>query len=76
MTTAENHPCKQTGLRNVLKILDNPENPKLYFVVPPDVFISFSYQSYIGKNGLVPKRIDANIKKISQFVLTFDFFSQ
>ena len=41
MTGAKKHPCKQTGLRDILKILDNPENPELYFVVPPELFKSF-----------------------------------
>jgi hypothetical protein len=73
MTGAKNHPCKQTGLRDVLNILGNPLNPELYFVVPPDRFASFEYQSYHGTNGNVLSRkgISKNVKKLSQFVLTF-----
>jgi hypothetical protein len=78
MTGAKNHPCKQTGLRDVLTILGNPSKPQLYFVVPPDRFASFKYQSYQGTDGKVLKQkgIVANVKKLSQFVLTFDLSSQ
>ena len=78
MTGAKNHPCKQTGLRDVLNILGNPQNPELYFVVPPDRFDSFTYQSYHGTNGKVLSRngILSNVKKVSQFVLTFELSSQ
>jgi hypothetical protein len=72
MTAAKDHPCKQNGLHNVLKILGNPSNPKLYFVVPPESFASFQYQSYHGMDGRVIKNsILVDVKKISQFVLTF-----
>jgi hypothetical protein len=72
MTGAKDHPCKQTGLRDALKILGNPKEPKLYFVVPPDRFESFKYQSYHGKDGMVLKKgPNQYVKKISQYVLTF-----
>jgi hypothetical protein len=78
MTGAKDHPCKQTGLRDVLNILDNPSNPVLYFVVPPDRFDTFTYQSYHGTDGKVlsQKSIVANVKKLSQSVLTFELSSQ
>ena len=78
MTCAKDHPCKQTGLCNVLEILGNPSNPILYFVVPRDRFASFQYQKYHGKNGkvLAPNDINLNVKEISQFVLTFELTSQ
>ena len=74
MTCAKQHPCKQTGLRDVLKILGDPLKPELYFVVPPDLFVSFRYQPYHGADGkvLLQKGIFKNVKKLSQFVLTFD----
>ena len=77
ITCAKDHPCKQTGLCNVLDILDNPSNPELYFVVPPDRFASFKYQSYHGTNGqvLTENGIVANVRQLSQFVLTFDLSS-
>jgi hypothetical protein len=78
MTCAKAHPCKQTGLLDILKILGNPLNPELYFVVPPDRFASFKYQKYHGTDGKVlsQKDIDANVEKLSQFVLTFELWSQ
>jgi hypothetical protein len=45
MTGAKVHPCKQTGLRDVLHILGNPQQPKLYYVVPSDRFVSFTHQN-------------------------------
>jgi hypothetical protein len=78
MTGAKDHPCKQTGLRDVLEILGNPLKPELYFVVPPDRFASFKYQNYHGTDGKVlsKKGIVANVRKLSQFVLTFELSSQ
>jgi hypothetical protein len=78
MTGAKDHPCKQTGLRDVLDILGNPLDPKLYFVVPPDRFPTFTYQRYLGTDGKVlsQKGILANVKKLSQFVLTYKLTSQ
>jgi hypothetical protein len=74
MTFSKDQPCKQTGLRDVLKILGNPLKPELYFVVPPDRFASFKYQSYHGNNGkvLTQEGIVANVRRLSQFVLTFE----
>jgi hypothetical protein len=74
MTISKNHPCRQTGLRNVLETLGNPVNPELYFVVPPDIFPSFTYQNYIGKDGKVLSEsgIVGSFRKLSQFVLTFE----
>ncbi len=53
MTSAKDHPCKQTGLRDVLEILGNPLKPELYFIVPPDRFASFMCQRYHGTDGSV-----------------------
>jgi hypothetical protein len=47
MTGAKDHPCKQTGLRDVLNILGNPLNPELYSVVP-DRFDTFTYQLVVN----------------------------
>ena len=78
MTGAKEHPCKQTGLRDVLNLLGNPIEAKLYFVVPPDRFASFKFQSYHGTGGKVlhQRYIIANVKKLSQYVLTYKFSSQ
>lgn len=67
MPGAEDHPCK---LLDVLQILGNPQERNLYFVKPPDRFANFTYQSYLGV--LSEDRILTSVKKISQFVLTYD----
>ncbi|OAJ32800.1 hypothetical protein BDEG_28679 [Batrachochytrium dendrobatidis JEL423] len=74
MTGAKDHPCKQTGLRNVLEILGNPSKPELYFVVPPDRFACFTRQSYHGTDGQVLSQNDtiASVEKLTRFVLTFE----
>ncbi|KAJ2992254.1 hypothetical protein HDV02_003185 [Globomyces sp. JEL0801] len=43
-------------------------HPRLYFVVPPDRFDSFRYQSYHGTDGkpLSEEGIVLNVKKLSQ----------
>jgi hypothetical protein len=78
MTGAKTHPCKQTGIRDVLKILGDPSTPKLYFIVPPDRFASFKFQSYHGTDGkvLTQNGIVKSVKNVSQFVLTFDLTSE
>ncbi|KAJ8330306.1 hypothetical protein O5D80_001866 [Batrachochytrium dendrobatidis] len=74
MTCAKDHPCRQAGLRNVLKILGNPSKPELYFVVPPDRFACFTRQSYHGTDGQVLSQNDtiASVEKLTRFVLTFE----
>ncbi len=78
MTTANEPPCKQTGLRDILNVLGNPSNPRLHFVVPPDRFGTFKYQNYIGAAGQVlsENNICKNVKTLSQFVLTFEIASR
>jgi hypothetical protein len=75
MTGAKNHPCKQAGLLSVLTTLGKPLEPKLYFVVPPDRFESFTSQRYQGVKGRVLTQIDPYVQTLSQFVLTFDLYA-
>ncbi|EPZ32841.1 hypothetical protein O9G_004888 [Rozella allomycis CSF55] len=51
MTGERYHPTKQAGVQKVLNLMNNPEHPRLYFVVPKDRFTNFSYQKYVGANG-------------------------
>ncbi|DBA03722.1 TPA: hypothetical protein N0F65_004139, partial [Lagenidium giganteum] len=44
VTGAHKHRCEQRGLYDVLKLLGNPTEPRLYFVLPPDRFTDFKYQ--------------------------------
>ena len=59
---------------DLLKILGNPLNPRLYFIVPLDRFSSFTCQRYNGTDGhvLSLKGIVSNVQKRPQFVLTFE----
>ncbi|OAJ42042.1 hypothetical protein BDEG_25546 [Batrachochytrium dendrobatidis JEL423] len=74
MTGAKDHPCKQTGICNVLEILGNPSKPGLYCVVPPDRFACFTRQSYHGTDGQVLSQNNtiASVEKLTRFVLTFE----
>ncbi|OQS01813.1 hypothetical protein THRCLA_21603 [Thraustotheca clavata] len=72
MTCSQAHPCKQNGLHNVLNLLNNPEDPCLYFVVPLDRFDNFRYQNYTTAKDQDSKIIFQNVKKIKQFVLEID----
>ncbi|OQR95950.1 crinkler (CRN) family protein [Thraustotheca clavata] len=72
MTCSQTHPCKQNGLHNVLNLLNNPEDPCLYFVVPPDQFNNFRYQNYTTAKDQDSKNIFQNVKRITQFVLEID----
>nr|BAP69148.1 RxLR effector candidate protein [Hyaloperonospora arabidopsidis Emoy2] len=51
VTCAQVHPCKHNGLLKALEMLGNPDEPRLYFVVPPDVFEGFEYQDYHTVKG-------------------------
>ncbi|EEY67032.1 uncharacterized protein PITG_23112 [Phytophthora infestans T30-4] len=70
VTGAHKHPCKQKGLHDVLKLLGNPEQPRLFFVLPPDRFTDFKYQRYLDSKR---KRMMApsyeNVCKIQQFAM-------
>ncbi|EEY67030.1 crinkler (CRN) family protein, putative [Phytophthora infestans T30-4] len=70
VTGAHKHPCKQKGLHDVLKLLGNPEQPRLFFVLPPDRFTDFNYQKYLDSKR---KRMMApsyeNVCKIQQFAM-------
>ncbi|EGF81375.1 hypothetical protein BATDEDRAFT_23764 [Batrachochytrium dendrobatidis JAM81] len=74
MTGAKDHPCKQTGICDVLEILGNPSKPGLYCVVPPDRFACFTRQSYHGTDGRVLSQNNtiASVEKLTRFVLTFE----
>ena len=56
MTIAQNHPVKVSGLRMAHKLLDNRPNIKLYFVVPEDMYGSYTEQRYTNKGGEDSKR--------------------
>uniref|UniRef100_M4C4W8 RxLR effector candidate protein n=1 Tax=Hyaloperonospora arabidopsidis (strain Emoy2) TaxID=559515 RepID=M4C4W8_HYAAE len=73
VTCARVHPCKQNGLLKALSLLGNPVAPRLYFVVPPDVFEGFKYQDYHTVRGGKVKVVDEKLKKLEQYVIKIDY---
>uniref|UniRef100_A0AAV1TNZ9 Mannose-6-phosphate isomerase n=1 Tax=Peronospora matthiolae TaxID=2874970 RepID=A0AAV1TNZ9_9STRA len=73
VTCAQVHPCEQNGLLKALEMLGNPDEPRLYFVVPPDVYEGFEYQEYHTVKGGKGKIIDKRLKKLEQHVIKIDF---
>jgi hypothetical protein len=62
---SQNHPVKQAGLQNAIKVLGSPSNIELYFVVPQDQFESFKPQSY-------HEPVLDNVNSLKQFVLAIN----
>ena len=54
-------------------MLGNPAAPRLYFIVPPDVFEGFKYQNYHTVRGEKVKVVDEKLKKLKQYVIKVDF---
>ena len=73
VTCARVHPCKQNGLLKALSLLGNAVAPRLYFVVPPDVFEGFKYQDYHTVRGGMVKVVDEKLKKLEQYVIKIDY---
>ncbi|EGZ14936.1 hypothetical protein PHYSODRAFT_301697 [Phytophthora sojae] len=69
-------PLKQSHLHDLLELLGNPDQPRLYFVLPPSQFHDFRYQRYIDGND---KRIAIssyqNVRKLQQFALKVELTS-
>uniref|UniRef100_M4B8L9 Uncharacterized protein n=1 Tax=Hyaloperonospora arabidopsidis (strain Emoy2) TaxID=559515 RepID=M4B8L9_HYAAE len=72
MTCAKVHPCKRQGLRRVLDMLGNPAEPRLYFVVPADIFGDFEFQNYQKSGRKKANDIldtDDKMKELKQYVM-------
>ncbi|KAK1939003.1 hypothetical protein P3T76_009078 [Phytophthora citrophthora] len=70
VTCAKEHPCKQAGLYDVLKLFKNPEAPALVFVLPPDRFLGFEYQKYLNsKDEAMGESKYVHVRKIRQFAM-------
>ena len=72
MTCAKVHPCKRQGLRRVLDMLGNPAEPRLYFVVPADIFGDFEFQNYQKSGRKKAKDIldtDDMMKELKEYVM-------
>uniref|UniRef100_A0AAV1TLR1 Uncharacterized protein n=1 Tax=Peronospora matthiolae TaxID=2874970 RepID=A0AAV1TLR1_9STRA len=73
VTCARVHPCKLKGLCRVLDLLGNPAEPRLYFVVPPDIFDDFRYQTYQRNERKKQKDEDNIVEKLEQFVMEVSY---
>ena len=73
VTCARVHPCKQNGLLKALSLRGNAVAPRLYFVVPPDVFERFKYQDCHTVRGGMVKVVDEKLKKLEQHVIKIDY---
>jgi len=70
MTVSLSHPCKQMGLFKVLNSLNNPQHPRLYFVVPPENFDSFQFQKYTDEKGkILDQSRHGNVNSLVQYAL-------
>lgn len=73
MTVAENHSCKQNGLHKTLKLLGNPLDAQLIFVVPSTSFSTFKFQKYLDAGGQTLIRPTyLNVQRLRQYVLAID----
>uniref|UniRef100_A0AAV1TNA3 Crinkler effector protein N-terminal domain-containing protein n=1 Tax=Peronospora matthiolae TaxID=2874970 RepID=A0AAV1TNA3_9STRA len=67
VTCASMYPCERKGLREVLHLLGDPATPRLYFVVPPNVFNGFdSNQCAIWRNKM--EKVCQNVE-VQRYVL-------
>uniref|UniRef100_A0AAV1TLS1 Crinkler effector protein N-terminal domain-containing protein n=1 Tax=Peronospora matthiolae TaxID=2874970 RepID=A0AAV1TLS1_9STRA len=73
VTCARVHPCKRKGLCRVLDLLGKPAEPRLYFVVPPDIFDDFRYQAYQHNERKKQKDEDNIVEKLEQFVMEVSY---
>ncbi|CAI5726044.1 unnamed protein product [Hyaloperonospora brassicae] len=67
------HPCKQAGLVEALNLLGNPAAPRLYFVVPPDVYDDFTYQNCHGSGRKKVKHEDDTLDEVEQYVIKVNY---
>lgn len=77
VTVAEKHSVKQVGLHRILEIM-NPEwsqmscaadPPMLFFVVPPERFLTFDCQPYHDMKGHVTMTLNVNVSRVVQYAL-------
>ena len=66
---AQVHPWASQGHN----FLGSPAAPRLYFIVSPDAFERFKYQSYYTVRGEQVKVVGEKLKKLEQYVIKGDF---
>lgn len=73
VNSRNDYPCKESDIDNVVQLMGDPGEPKLYFVVTSDRFKTFKYQKYHSEDGqeLEAPTFDST-KRLKQFVLAID----
>jgi hypothetical protein len=56
-------------LRKILEKLLAKEKISLCFVVPEDIFETFTFQNYHNEEGMVPQKVPESVKMLQQWVL-------
>lgn len=72
-TCARVHPCKQAGIVKSINLLGNPAAPRLYFVVPPDVYDDFTYQNCYGSGRKKVTHEDDTLDTVEQYVIKVNY---
>lgn len=74
ITIAKKHGVKHQGLLNLFKNLQNhPYNYRLFFVLPPDQYMSFtSEQPYFTADDRVHKKVSEQVQQVTQYALCFE----
>ncbi|EFP82250.2 uncharacterized protein PGTG_07647 [Puccinia graminis f. sp. tritici CRL 75-36-700-3] len=69
-TVSKTHPIKHQGLSKALELVDESEcRPKLYFVVPSEIYPTYKSQPYHTKCGKVFMGNLGGVGKVEQWVL-------
>jgi hypothetical protein len=68
MTVSRSHPVRAVGLERIIEKNSSSEAVRLYFVVPEDIFDSFTSQRYVNTNGNDRTRLGKLII-VEQYVL-------
>jgi hypothetical protein len=70
ITVSNTHPIKHQGLSKALELVNNSEsNPRLYFVVPSNIYSTYKRQPYHTKDGTIYKRNLGDVGKVEQWAL-------
>src|SRR5436305_10275232 len=69
ITISPHDPVKHEPLRKILEKLPAKEKIIPYFVVPEDIFETYTFQSYHNEQENVSQRVPESVKKLKQWVL-------
>ena len=73
VTVSPNHPIKMEPFKTIVeKIAQKKKVPRLYFVVPGDIYCDFTPQNFLTTAGTVAKSPAASIRGIKQYALKID----